>query len=353
MWRDGALPDSRWWFMDTALTRLQGLRPERWKYAAFRDSPLCSWCNYLPRIRELGMGRRLAFRNWAPTSGWAMDTVISAGFGRIHGVGGIPRWPSDDCRSPYRQDTPHGTPNANGLARHRYRPDRLLYSGLRLVWFQPSSTLASIRKRCAAHRLDAVTHASGLHRLVCALLYMWNAIRKATASMTDNGLLAGLVAITAPSGFSARSDRHHRFHRRIARLRQRGIRGAVLKVDDPVGADLRYGTNGLWGVFSVGLFADGTSNYGGSGMASAAPLPGLFLRWGREPVVAQFIGVGTLLRLCVRPLLPGERVIDIIVGQRRALRTNSRAWISRDGCALLSEFRAETRCLRQRQRETA
>ena len=38
----------------------------------------------------------------------------------------------------------------------------------------------------------------------------------------------------------------------------------VMKVDDPVGAISVHGTNGLWGVISVGLFADGTSNYGGS-----------------------------------------------------------------------------------------
>ena len=36
-----------------------------------------------------------------------------------------------------------------------------------------------------------------------------------------------------------------------------------MKVDDPVGAISVHGTNGLWGVLSVGLFADGTSNYGG------------------------------------------------------------------------------------------
>ena len=37
-----------------------------------------------------------------------------------------------------------------------------------------------------------------------------------------------------------------------------------MKVDDPVGAISVHGTNGLWGVISVGLFADGKSNYGGS-----------------------------------------------------------------------------------------
>ncbi len=38
----------------------------------------------------------------------------------------------------------------------------------------------------------------------------------------------------------------------------------VARIDDPVGAISVHGTNGIWGVISVGLFADGKSNYGGS-----------------------------------------------------------------------------------------
>src|SRR5260221_6654347 len=82
--------------------------------------------------------------------------------------------------------------------------------------------------------------------------------------MSGNGMLAGLVAITAPSGFV----------NPVGSVIIGLIAGVlvcisvefvdrVLKVDDPVGAISVHGTNGLWGGLSIGLFADGKSNYGG------------------------------------------------------------------------------------------
>jgi len=106
---------------------------------------------------------------------------------------------------------------------------------------------------------------------------MWVLKGKPDASMSGNGLLAGLVAITAPSGFV------NPIGSAIIGL----IAGVlvclscafvenVLKVDDPVGAISVHGTNGLWGVLSVGLFADGTSNYGGSWNGVTGSVTGLF-----------------------------------------------------------------------------
>src|SRR5207302_11290991 len=80
-------------------------------------------------------------------------------------------------------------------------------------------------------------------------------------TMMCNGMLAGLVAITAPCAF--------------VDSKGAAIIGAIagvlvvfsvffwekMGVDDPVGAISVHGVNGLWGVISVGLFA--TGQYGG------------------------------------------------------------------------------------------
>ena len=68
----------------------------------------------------------------------------------------------------------------------------------------------------------------------------------------------------------------------------------VMKVDDPVGAISVHGANGLWGVISVGLFADGKSNYGGSWNGVNGNVTGLFYGDAGQ-LVAQLIGVATLV----------------------------------------------------------
>ena len=103
-----------------------------------------------------------------------------------------------------------------------------------------------------------------------------------------NGLLGGLVAITAPSGYVSPT---------IAVLIG-AIAGVLvcmamvfvekkLKVDDVVGAFSVHGVCGAWGVLSVGLLADGTApDY----LVVGHPIEGLFFGDGKQFVV-QIIGV--------------------------------------------------------------
>jgi Amt family ammonium transporter len=89
----------------------------------------------------------------------------------------------------------------------------------------------------------------------------------------------------------------------------------VLKLDDPVGAISVHGANGIWGVISVGLFADGSSNYGGSWNGVNGSVRGLFYG---DPgqLIAQLIGVGTLLGFVFGLSYVVNMVIDLVVGQR-------------------------------------
>jgi Amt family ammonium transporter len=85
-------------------------------------------------------------------------------------------------------------------------------------------------------------------------------------TMLCNGMLAGLVAITAPCAFV------DPWAAALIGL----IAGVVVVVsvlffehhgvDDPVGAISVHGVNGLWGVLSVGLFANGQYGAGWNGV---------------------------------------------------------------------------------------
>ena len=91
-----------------------------------------------------------------------------------------------------------------------------------------------------------------------------------------------------------------------------------MKVDDPVGAISVHGTCGLWGVISVGLFADGKSNYGGSWNGVNGNVTGLFYGDAGQ-LVAQLIGVATLVGF----VFTFSFVVNsssIVVGQRVSAR---------------------------------
>jgi Amt family ammonium transporter len=134
--------------------------------------------------------------------------------------------------------------------------------------------------------------------------------------MTANGFLAGLVAITAPSGFV----------NPMASVIIGAIAGVlcclscefverVLKLDDVVGAISVHGTNGLFGVISVGLFADGKSNFGGSWNGVPGSVTGLFYG-DMGQLVAQLIGVATLLGCVFTMSFVVNMILEVVWGHR-------------------------------------
>src|SRR5258708_13992677 len=130
------------------------------------------------------------------------------------------------------------------------------------------------------------------------------------------GLLAGRVAITAPRGFV------HPTGAVIIGL----IAGVLvclscefvergLKLDDVVGAISVHGTNGLFGVIAVGLFADGKSNYGGAWNGVPGSVTGLFYGDAGQ-LVAQLIGVATLLGFVFTLSFVINMILEAVMGHR-------------------------------------
>ncbi len=123
-----------------------------------------------------------------------------------------------------------------------------------------------------------------------AWMLVWKLWGNPDPSMIANGMLAGLVAITAPCAFV--SPRGAVAIGVVAGLLVVGgvvFVERVLKADDPVGAVAVHGFNGLWGMIALGLFADGTYGDGFNGVKGA--VTDLFYGGGASQLWAQLIGV--------------------------------------------------------------
>jgi Amt family ammonium transporter len=306
-------------FMDTALTIVTGSCAERWKYAAFAVSSVFMGAITYP-----------LFANWAWGGGWLSQLGGNfslghgycdfAGSGVVHAVGGLSALALSMILGPRI-----GKYNRNGTSNAVPGHDIVIVlTGcfiLAFGWFgfNPGSTLAASGN--GALRIGSVavnTMLAGCTGSFGALLYMWMRYGKPDASMAGNGLLAGLVAITAPSGFvSAVGATIIGFIAGLLVCVSVEFVDRVLKVDDPVGAVSVHGTNGLWGVISVGLFADGTSNYGGSWNGVNGSVTGLFYGDASQ-LVAQLIGVGTLVGFIFTLTYVAGWIMDVIIGQRVA-----------------------------------
>ncbi len=309
-------------FMDTALTIVTGAAAERWKYAAFVVSSFIMGAFTYP-----------LFANWAWGGGWLANLGTNFGLGKgycdfagsgvVHAVGGITGLALALIVGPrIGKYTREGRSNA--LIGHDIV---IVLTGcfiLAFGWFgfNPGSTLGASSN--GALRIGSIavnTMLAGMTGSFGAMMYMWLRYGKPDASMSGNGLLAGLVAITAPSGFV------NSVGACIIGL----VAGVLvclsvefldkkMKVDDPVGAISVHGTCGLWGVISVGLLADGKSNYGGSWNGVTGNVTGLFYGDASQ-LVAQLIGVATLVGFVFTFSLVVNMIVNAIIGQRVAART--------------------------------
>jgi Amt family ammonium transporter len=128
--------------------------------------------------------------------------------------------------------------------------------GVVILWFgwfgfNPGSTLSTLDGRFAD--VAIVTWLGGAAGVLGAMATIWLITRSFDIGMTANGAVAGLVAITAPSGYI-----EFWFAPLVGFVA--GIIvvvGVILidkLIDDPVGALSSHGLAGVWGTLSCGLF---------------------------------------------------------------------------------------------------
>jgi ammonium transporter, Amt family len=305
-------------FMDTAATIVTGAAAERWKFAAFAVSSI-----FLAAITYP------LFGNWAWGGGWLSQLGANfglghgycdfAGSGVVHAVGGLSALAVSIIIGPrlgkYNRDG-----SSNAMPGHDIVIVLMGCFILAFGWFgfNPGSTLgASSNGALRIGTIAVDTMLAGCTGSFGAILYMWIRYGKPDASMTGNGLLAGLVAITAPSGFvNTVGAVIIGFIAGVLVCLSVEFIDRVAKVDDPVGAISVHGTNGLWGVISVGLFADGTSNYGGSWNGVNGSVTGLFYGGGTGQLIAQLIGCATLLGCIFVLSFISNWIVDVVIGQR-------------------------------------
>jgi Amt family ammonium transporter len=162
--------------------------------------------------------------------------------------------------------------------------------------FNGASTLAATDTRFAL--IIANTTIAAGFGTVTSMLWVMKRFGKPDPAMFGNGLLAGLVAITAPCAFVAPWAAAI-----IGGLAGIFVVEAVLfidrkGVDDPVGAVAVHGVNGLWGVIAVGLFANGKYGFGWNGapVDEKWGVSGIFYgHGGGGQLVAQLIGCLVLI----------------------------------------------------------
>jgi Amt family ammonium transporter len=300
-------------FMDTTATIPTGALAERWKFIAF----IIYGCLVGTIIYPV-------FGNWVWGGGWLAMLGKNFGLGHghcdfagssvVHMTGGVlalvGAWWIGPRIGKYNKDK-----SINAIPGHNLPMAVIGTFILAFGWFgfNPGSSLAGTDFRIAVAAVNTMlASATGA---VAATAWMWLfRTKKPDPSMMCNGMLAGLVAITAPCAFvNATSACIIGLVSGVLVVEAVFFVERKLRIDDPVGAISVHGVNGTWGVLSLGLFADGTYGDGWNGVAG--PVRGLFYG---DP--SQFVaqGIGALSNIVFVGLigLAVYKLIEVTVGNR-------------------------------------
>jgi Amt family ammonium transporter len=274
-------------FMETAGYIIVGAIAERISFAAFL-------------LAEVAMGAIIypIYGNWVWGGGWLSQlgrslhmghgAVDFAGSGVVHATGGWAALALAMALGPrigkFNKD---GSPNAIPGHNIGYVVLGTLVLVFGWMGFNPGSTLSALDLRIGIVAVNTLLAACVGFVIAMAITnYKYG---KPDISMSCNGMLAGLVAITAGCAFVAP----------WAACVIGAIAGTIvvysvafwdrMHVDDPCGAISVHGVCGAWGVLAVGLFADGTYGAGWNGIPGN--VTGLFYGDGIGQFAAQVMHV--------------------------------------------------------------
>ena len=268
-------------FAGTAATIVSGAVAERLKFKAY----------FLYSIAVTALIYPL-YGHWVWGGGWlsklpfGIGHVDFAGSGVVHTIGGFVGLAGALVLGPrFGKFAKDGKPKA--IPGHSIT---LAALGTFILWFgwfgfNPGSTFSAHQLRIAVIAVN--TNLAAAAGAAVALLLVFIKTKKWDVGMMLNGCLAGLVAVTAPCAWIEA----------WAAVVIGAIAGILVVlsvyfwesrgVDDPVGAVSVHGINGVWGLLSVGIFADGTY---GLGSTSEPFVRGVLYGGGFGQLIAQVIG---------------------------------------------------------------
>lgn len=300
-------------FMDTAATIPTGAMAERWKWGSFVVYSLFMSMLIYP-----------IFGNWVWGGGWLSQLGTEFGWGHghvdfagssvVHLVGGVAAFVGARTLGP-RIGKYEKNGRVNTIPGHDIPMAILGVLILAFGWFgfNAGSTLSGGDLRIAVVAVNTMlASAAGA---VAAMVAITQLRGKPDLSFMANGMLAGLVAITAPCAFVNSTGAVL-----IGLIAGVLLVGATIfvehrmRIDDPVGAISVHGINGAWGVIAVGLFADGTYGAGLNGVAGG--VRGLFYGGGWGQLTAEIVGAVVCIAFTFTAFHFFFKVVGYLIGNR-------------------------------------
>jgi Amt family ammonium transporter len=247
-------------FMDTAATIPTGSMAERLDFRGFVWMSL--WVSmFIYPVAAMWVWGGGWLANLGRTMGWGNGAVDFAGSGVVHLIGGAVALAGAIVIGP-RIGRFNKDGSANAIPGHNIPMGVLGTIILFFGWFgfNPGSSLGFTGGFRDLALIAAVnTLLAGAAGGVAAMFYMWWAgpTKKPDPAMSVNGILAGLVAITAPCAFV------DTWAAVVIGLIS-GVLACLatfalekMHIDDPVGAVPVHFVNGMFGALAVGIFANG------------------------------------------------------------------------------------------------